>query len=753
MKSLNTLFNTSSRFIFFAGVFLFGMMPFISSCGGGGGSSDDPIGSSTNEFVEVNIGPDGGDFDLSNGLILSIPPNAVTEKTTFQFRVIDEAEVEFPSTIFRQFDKSFIAGFEAKPYGYIFAAPISITFTSPLLIEPNSLIYPLAVKTDVGRKLSIFPTSTDTSITEASSPAAIEDYLVDLGTITLNEDGSISVPDLSSLPEDQRKIILAEIKKLRESDCTVQPCRCERIKIESSDFDSSSEGNDGCYSVYSDGFVQYLDCPYQPIEPWSLHEANLDLTVIPTNATIKVGEIFYFSLKLTDENGLLVTNYSIDSLNIEDTSVIATVNIGPDSIGIKGVSPGISSLETIITSAGCQYNVWFSVEVEPSKIIAIDKVSIPEGDHTGISVKLSDPPPVAQTVLVTAFVDGDDDISIVSGEMMTFNASNWNSDQYMIVASAEDDQDAVNGDAFISLLSSLDYYEAANISVSEIDNDTVNFIVNKNLVGVPEGGSAILFLRLNIEPENMVTAATFVGGGSSISVSSGASLSFDSSNWDTYQPITFSAIKDSDCDDELATITITDVATAVSSLGINAIEIDFNEDCGGGDGGGDDPTQDPDVFTNHIYMEGSETNWNGTRANWHGVVPITVEHFNNGEQGTVQGTGIIFFNNSYSWLSYHSDGSGNLMECFFKESGVLNVEITGSRVKYPDVMPRYYLTAHQMKNTISQQACSDSSYWRETHEGLFKDRGIYLDDQNGYVDAYFDPQIHYWGELLDKTIP
>jgi hypothetical protein len=165
------------------------------------------------------------------------------------------------------------------------------------------------------------------------------------------------------------------------------------------------------------------------------------------------------------------SNFSIESMSIEDTSVITDINIGTDSIGIKEVSPGISSTEVIIESGGCQYKAWFKVEVKPIQIIATDPVFIPEGDHTGIGVKLSNSPPVAQTVMLTALVAGDSDISIVSGQTMTFDASNWDTEQYMIVEAAEDDLDVVNGDAIITILADHDFYIAAIIGVFEIDND------------------------------------------------------------------------------------------------------------------------------------------------------------------------------------------------------------------------------------------------------------------------------------------
>jgi len=50
----------------------------------------------------VTIGPQGGDFNLSNGIKLSISADAVPEEKTFQFRVIQETEIVLPANILKR---------------------------------------------------------------------------------------------------------------------------------------------------------------------------------------------------------------------------------------------------------------------------------------------------------------------------------------------------------------------------------------------------------------------------------------------------------------------------------------------------------------------------------------------------------------------------------------------------------------------------------------------------------------------------
>jgi hypothetical protein len=488
----------------FSSIIFMLIISLLIGCGGGKVTSK----KSNSDFDEIVIGPQGGDFTLPNGIELSIPQGAVPVETTFQFRSVQENEFPMPTEYLRQYEKLFLAGIEAKPYGYTFTQPISISIPSAGLVSSTSLPYPLSLNMSTNTLDPIASAClkvTETEATVSRSGTARKIFGIGLTSIHVNDDGSIEIPDLSGLPEDQKAIVLLEIEKIRnESDCISTPCRCGRIKVESDDFDSSGSSGDGCYSVYSDGYVQYLDCPGQPIEPWSLHESNLDVTLIPTNEKIKVGEIVYFSISLTDEKSQPVTGFLIQNLNIENPSVISQWNIGADSIGIKGLSPGISSGEVIIQSGGCQYKGWLTVEVEESSIVLTsDTVRIPEGSSRMIGVKLSDPPPVTEEISVTALVGGDNSISIVTGMPMIFNDANWNSYQYFLISAAQD-ADTSNGTATITVIANVDYYVAENIAVKEIDDDKVNFetntekfITNTDRVTIPEGGSTSFFVRLN----------------------------------------------------------------------------------------------------------------------------------------------------------------------------------------------------------------------------------------------------------------
>jgi hypothetical protein len=72
-------------------------------------------------------------------------------------------------------------------------------------------------------------------------------------------------------------------------------------------------------------------------------------------------------------------------------------------------------------------------------------------------------------------------------------------------------------------------------------------IADASAVTVPEGGAATFGVKLAQAPAATVTVAVAtVYGDSSITVQSGASLTFTTNNWDQWQTVTLAAAKDED---------------------------------------------------------------------------------------------------------------------------------------------------------------------------------------------------------------
>ncbi|MCX5884569.1 MAG: hypothetical protein NT096_01420 [Proteobacteria bacterium] len=112
-----------------------------------------------------------------------------------------------------------------------------------------------------------------------------------------------------------------------------------------------------------------------------------------------------------------------------------------------------------------------------------------------------------------------------------------------------------------------------DITATEQDNDTLSFVASIDSVTVPEGSTATFQVKLSAQPSSTVTAlVSYTSGDSDITVQSGSSLSFTTSNWNTYQTVTLAAAEDSDTANGTATIQVS--ATGISSKSITATEQD-----------------------------------------------------------------------------------------------------------------------------------------------------------------------------------
>ncbi|OGV59475.1 MAG: hypothetical protein A2X45_24185 [Lentisphaerae bacterium GWF2_50_93] len=108
---------------------------------------------------------------------------------------------------------------------------------------------------------------------------------------------------------------------------------------------------------------------------------------------------------------------------------------------------------------------------------------------------------------------------------------------------------------------------------------TANFVVNRSIatnvasINVPEGGTAVFQVKLCAPPTGIKTVAvSWTSGDADITVSSGASLDFDSGNWDTYQDVTLAAAEDPDAVKGTAKITCS--APGLTSAEVTATEVD-----------------------------------------------------------------------------------------------------------------------------------------------------------------------------------
>ena len=190
-------------------------------------------------------------------------------------------------------------------------------------------------------------------------------------------------------------------------------------------------------------------------------------------------------------------------------------------------------------------------------VLSSTGVTVPEGGTATYQVRLAARPVADVTVAVAHRGDsGDDaDLSVAAGSSLTFTASDWNADQTVTLAAAED-IDGVDGSAVIEHTASGGGYGSvtAELLATESDNDNRHLELSATSLTVPEGSTATYEVRLASRPggDVTVTVAPATGGDPDLQVATGASLAFTVADWSTYQTVTLAAAQDDDAVDGTA---------------------------------------------------------------------------------------------------------------------------------------------------------------------------------------------------------
>jgi hypothetical protein len=169
--------------------------------------------------------------------------------------------------------------------------------------------------------------------------------------------------------------------------------------------------------------------------------------------------------------------------------------------------------------------------------------------------------PLANVTVNAARVAGDADVSVGAGAVLTFTPSNWNVPQPLTFAAAVD-LDVARDTATIEVSSA--GLASESILVNVVDEDANNFVVSRASLPITEGGSGTFTISLVAPPQgNLTVTVARAAGDSDVSVASGASLVFDSTNFSTPRTVTIAAAEDPDVANDAADISIT-------AAGINA---------------------------------------------------------------------------------------------------------------------------------------------------------------------------------------
>ena len=145
---------------------------------------------------------------------------------------------------------------------------------------------------------------------------------------------------------------------------------------------------------------------------------------------------------------------------------------------------------------------------------------------------------------VTVAIGSDNTDLTAEPAALTFTTTNWNSVQTVTVRAAEDD-DASDDTAMVThTVSGGDYasFAASNVVVTVTDNDTPGITVTSTSLTVGEGGSSTYTVVLNTQPSSGVTVTIVDPADNTDVKAEPAALTFTTTNWNTAQTVTVSAV-------------------------------------------------------------------------------------------------------------------------------------------------------------------------------------------------------------------
>jgi glucose/arabinose dehydrogenase len=193
-------------------------------------------------------------------------------------------------------------------------------------------------------------------------------------------------------------------------------------------------------------------------------------------------------------------------------------------------------------------------------------VSMEENGTASFMVSLKVAPSSNVTVNV-AHASGSTDVDN-NLSTLTFTTSNWSTPQ-KVTLTAAGDSDTSNDTATFSVASSGLTTHTVTVNVIDTGSASVgNIVLSKTTMTIPEGSDDTYTVQLSQAPAGNVTVTSARSSGdSSVSVTSGGSLTFTTSNWNSPQTVTVTATNDADLTDDTAVITAS--APGYSSVNVS----------------------------------------------------------------------------------------------------------------------------------------------------------------------------------------
>jgi hypothetical protein len=296
-----------------------------------------------------------------------------------------------------------------------------------------------------------------------------------------------------------------------------------------------------------------------------------------SNFTVKLGAEPTPSLVVSLTSGT-VGSVSLGTASITFDNICPGPNCWStaQTVTMSGVEDVNETTETvaITATAPATTNATFNIDTadNDSKAVFTGATTVNEGSTALLSVALSGNPNGTRTMNL---VSGNTAAITITPATLTFNASNWNIPQAVLMTGVAD---ANTSAETVTITASGVDLGGATTNVSTVDSTVIAIILTPSGTTVAEGGTSTLDVKLSAEPSPSTTVTLATSNAGSVSLST-TTLTFDNvcpgpNCWSSNQTVTLTGVEDVNETSENVTISATAPSVTSASSSFDTIEND-----------------------------------------------------------------------------------------------------------------------------------------------------------------------------------
>jgi hypothetical protein len=294
-------------------------------------------------------------------------------------------------------------------------------------------------------------------------------------------------------------------------------------------------------------------------EPSEQAPISVSLGFIPSGAvTVTVGSTNTSAVTAsTGSLTFLPGNYNV--AQTVTLTAVHDVNTVADSATLNFTSPGAMPGAVAVTVTDVDV---LGLETSAPAIALTEGAGSPSGSF---GVRLTAQPSSPVTV---AIASPDPAAVTASPATLTFTSATWNVYQPVTVAAVQD-LDATNEAVVVTATSGA---LTAPVTVTVVDDEVQGIITDVGTVGVAEGGSGTIKVklaaqpRLNLDGSPTSIVVNLAAAPSTVATAAPATLTFTSSTYDTFQTVTIAGLEDANLLTDTATISLTSTAAPTRTV-------------------------------------------------------------------------------------------------------------------------------------------------------------------------------------------